>query len=221
MVAAGMVALAGSDGHNGRVLADDDFDDRCRRLYRSLRDGSVNREAAFDLSADILLDYPADEEAAKVAALAIDEDAAPALLAAAVRALLAEHFQPGFDDEPEWLAVLEEALEMVKADLRASGLPDRVRLYTWEGSCNVGVDAWAANSTSGGIFPEAGKDPVTALAAVADDAQDAVMHSIWGAWPTCPVHRLGVHPRVYDGAAVWWCRTDGGHAIAPVGRLPP
>ena len=203
------------------MLADDDFDARCRRLYRSLRDGSVNREAAFDLSADILLDVPADEEAAKVAALAIDEDADPALLEAAVRALLADRFEPTFADEPGWFAALEDALEIVKADLRASGLPDTVRLYTWEGSRNVGVDAWAANSTSGGIFPEQGKDPVTALAAVADDAQDAVMHSICGVWPTCPVHRLGAHARAHDGAAVWWCRTDGGHAIARVGQLPP
>jgi hypothetical protein len=202
------------------VLADHDFDGRCRRLYRSLRDGSVNREAAFDLSADILLDNPADEEAAKVAALAIDEDAAPALLAAAVRALLADRFEPTFDDEPGWFATLEAALEIVKADLRASGLPDAVRLYTWEGSRNAAVDAWDANGTSWGIFPEDGKDPVTALAAVADDAQDAVMHSILGAWPTCPVHRLGVHARAHNGAAVWWCRIDGGHAAARVGQLP-
>jgi hypothetical protein len=186
-----------------------------------MRDGFVDREAAFDLSADILLDCPVDKQAAKVAALALDEGAAPALLAAAVRALLAEHFDPTFDDEPEWLTALEEALEIVKVDLRASGLPDTVRLWTWEGSTNVGVDAWAANSTSGGIFPQEGKDPVTALAAVADDAQDAVMHSIWGAWPTCPAHRVGVHVRAHDGAAVWWCRSGGGHAVARVGQLSP
>jgi hypothetical protein len=203
------------------VLAGVDFDDRCRRLYRGLRDGSVNREAAFDLSADILQYCPADEEAAKVAALAINEDTAPALLAAAVRELLADHFEPTFDDEPGWLAALEAALEIVKADLHASGLPDTLRLYTWEGSRNVGVDAWAANSASGGIFPEQGKDPVTALAAVADDAQEAVMLSICGVWPTCPVHRLGVHAKVRDGAAVWWCPIDGGHVGARVGQLPP
>jgi hypothetical protein len=203
------------------VPADDDFDDRCRLLYRSVRDGSVDPAAAFDLGADVLRDYPADERAAKVAALALDQDAAPALLAAAVRALLAEHFQPTFDDEPGWFAALAEALEIVKADLRASGLPDAVRLYTWEGSRNVGVDAWAANSASAGISPEAGRDPVTALAAVADDAQEAVMISIRGAWPTCPKHRLGVHARTHDGAAVWWCRVDGGHVAARVGQLRP
>jgi hypothetical protein len=202
------------------VLADDDFDGRCRRLYRSLRDGCVDREAAFDLSADILLHDPAEGEAAKVAALAID-DAAPALLAAAVRALLADRFEPTFDDEPGWFTALEAALDIVKADLRASGLPDAVRLYTWEGSRNATVDAWRANSTSGGISPEQGKDPVTALAAVADDAQEAVMLSIQGAWPTCPEHQLGVHARAHDGAAVWWCRVDGGHVGARVGHLPP
>ena len=168
------------------MLHDDDFDNRCRRLYRDLRDGSVDREAAFDLSADILVYCPADKQATKVAALAIDEDAAPALLAAAVRELLAERFDPTFDDEPAWLTALEQALEIVKVDLRASGLPDAVRLWTWEGSTNVGVDAWAANSTSGGIFPQEGKDPVTALAAVADDAQDAVMLSIWGSVANLP-----------------------------------
>jgi hypothetical protein len=200
----------------------DDFDRLCRRLYRSLRDGAADREAAFDLSADVLADDPANEKAAEAAALAVADDADPALLAAATRELLASLlFEPGFDDEPGWLAALEEALESVKADLRASGLPDAVRLYTWEGSTNAGVDAWAANSTSGGIFPEAGKDPVGALVDVADDAQEAVMLSICGVWPTCPVHRLGVHATVNDGAAVWWCRVDGGHAIARVGELPP
>ena len=67
------------------------------------------------------------------------------------------------DDEPGRLAALEEALEIVKADLRASGLPDSVRLFTWEGSPNAGVKAWAGNSSGVGISPAAGKEPVTAL----------------------------------------------------------
>jgi hypothetical protein len=129
--------------------------------------------------------------------------------------------EPTFDDEPGWLATLQEALEMVKADLRASGLPDAVRLYTCDGSRNVSVDAWAGNSASEGISPEQGSDPVTALAAVADDAQEAVQISICGAWPICPVHELGVHARAHQGAAVWWCRADGGHAMARIGRLSP
>ena len=202
------------------MLTEDDFDDLCRRLYLSLRDGSVNREAAFDLSADRLAENPADEAAAEVAELAVAEDADPALLAAAARELLSSlHFRPTFDDEPGWLVALEAALEVVKADLRACGLPDAVRLYTWEGSPNAAVDAWAANSTGGGIYPEAGKDPVTALVEVAEDTQDAVMHSVWGAWPQCPKHNVGVHAREHDGMAVWWCG-PGGHVVARVGQWP-
>jgi nitrogen regulatory protein PII-like uncharacterized protein len=203
------------------MLTDDEFNDLCRRVYRSVRGGVVDRESAFDLCAEILAACPAEDEAAEVAALTLDDDADRAVLVAAVRELLVRRFEPTFDDEPGWLASLEEALEIVKADLRASGLPDTLRLYTCEGSRNVGVDAWAANSTSDGISPEQGKDPVSALAAVADDAQDAVMHSIWGAWPICPEHRLGVHARARDGAAVWWCPIDGGHVIARIGQLPP
>jgi hypothetical protein len=203
------------------VLTNDVFDDLCRRLYRSLRDGTVDREAAFDLGAEVLADDPANEKAA-AAALAAASDTDPALLAVAARELLASVlFEPGFDDEPGWLTALAEALEIVKADLRASGLPDTVRLYTWDGSPNAAVDAWAANSTGGGIYPAAAKDPVTALVMVADDAQDAVMHSIWGAWPTCPEHSLGVHAREHDGTAVWWCASGDGHAVARVGQWPP
>ena len=123
------------------------------------------------------------------------------------------------DDEPGWLAALEAALESVKADLRASGLPDAVQLFTWSGSPNAGVAAWAGNSSGVGISPEVGRDPVTALVMVADEAQDAIMDSIWAAWPTCPEHHLGVHAREHDGAAVWWC-ASGGHAVARIGQWP-
>lgn len=210
----------GHGGQDGRVLIGDDLDRLCRRLYRSLRDGAVDREAAFGLSAGVLADDPSDEKAAEAAALAVSNSADPALLAAVARELLASlYFQPGFDDEPGWLAALEEALEIVKADLRASGLPDAVRLFTWNGSPNAGVEAWAGNSSGVGIHPEAGKEPVTALVMVADEAQDAIMDSIWGAWPTCPEHNLGVHAREHDGPAVWWC-ASGGHAVARIGQWP-
>ena len=215
-------ARAGTCAKNGQVITDDDFDRLCRRLYRSLRHGPVDREAAFDLGAGVLASDPSDEKAAMAATLAVAGDADPAPLAAAARELLESlAFEPGFDDEPGWLAALAEALDIVKADLRACGLPDAVRLYTWDGSPNAAVDAWAANSTGPGIYPAAGNDPVTALVAVADDAQDAVMNSVWGAWPTCPVHSLGVHAREHDGVAVWWCASAGGHVAAPVGHWPP
>lgn len=203
------------------MLTDDEFDRLCRRLYQSLRNGAVDRDAAFDLSAEVLAYNPANEKAAEAAARALADDADPAPLAAAARELLASlQFDLGFDDEPSWLTALEEALEIVKADLRACELPDTVRLYTWDGSPCAAVDAWAANSTGGGIHPAAGRDPVTALVAVADDAQDAVMHSAWGAWPTCPEHGLGVHALEHGGAAVWWCAVGGGHLVARIGQWP-
>jgi hypothetical protein len=66
--------------------------------------------------------------------------------------------------------------------------------------------AWAEvwdnyNSHGFGCHPAAGADPVTAPAAVADDAQDVVMHAIGGAWPVCVAHPLGTHAPQRDGAA--------------------
>ena len=210
------------------MLTDREFDDLCRRLYRSVRDGAVDLEAALDLSAEILAansnaDWPAEvtELATAVAALAMGGEADPALLADSARALLAGcPFEPNFEDEPGWLAAVEKALEIVRADLRTCGLPDSVSLLTWEGSPNVCVDAWAANSTGSGIYPEAGENSLTALVMVADDTQDAVMHSIWGAWPVCREHKRGVHAQEQDGAAVWWCTGSGGHSVAQVGQWP-
>jgi hypothetical protein len=93
------VVLVRDGWQDWRVLTDDEFDDLCRRLYRSLRDGTVNREAAFDLSADVLADDPSNVLAAETAAMAVANDADRVLLAAAARDLLAAVFEPGFDDE--------------------------------------------------------------------------------------------------------------------------
>jgi hypothetical protein len=70
------------------MLTEGEFADLCRGLYLDLRGGVVDRESAFDLSVAVLAENPADDEAAKVAALALDDDADDATLAAAVRELL-------------------------------------------------------------------------------------------------------------------------------------
>jgi hypothetical protein len=59
---------------------------------------------------------------------------------------------------------------------------------------------------------------VHVLLAVAEDAQDALMHALWAAWPVCPIHRLGVHARDHEDAAVWWRAGDGGHAVTAIGE---
>jgi len=85
-------------------------------------------------------------------------------------------------------------------------------------SGNAYVETWDGyTGTSGGVYPADGADPVSALVAVAEDAQEALMEALWAVWPVCPVHRLGVHARDHEKAAVWWCAGDGGHAVAPIG----
>ncbi len=53
---------------------------------------------------------------------------------------------------------------------------------------------------------------------VADVVQEEVMERLWSAWPECRRHRLGLHPRMVDGVAVWWCRT-GAHVQDRIGDL--
>ncbi len=111
----------------------------------------------------------------------------------------------------------------VNRDVAATGTrPCRPRVpdegLNW--STNAYVEAWNGyTGISEGIHPGLGADPVRALAAVAEDAQDALMHALGTAWPgVCPVHRLGVHSRDHDKAAVWWCSGDGGHAVTAIGE---
>lgn len=111
-----------------------------------------------------------------------------------------------------------QALEIVKRDMRACGLPGTGHLYIWEGR-NAFVEVWDRyNSHGSGCHPTSGSDPVTALATVADDAQDAVMHAIFGVWPVCVAHSLGTHAEERDGTAVWWCSGAGGHMVALIGQ---
>jgi hypothetical protein len=83
---------------------------------------------------------------------------------------------------------------------------------------NAYVETWDGYTSSMGIYPASGADPLSALVAVADDAQEALMEALWVAWPVCPVHRLGVHAGDDKQSAVWWCAGDGGHAVAAIGE---
>jgi hypothetical protein len=197
-----------------------DFERLARRVYRDLRNGVVDLEAAFDLACLVLEKQPLDPDAAELAALSL-EMVSQERIAAAARQVLAERFEPGFAEEPGWLAALEEAMSMVNADMRASELPGTGRLVVdQDPDCppRAWVETWDGyRGSGGGIFPGSGSDPLSALVAVADDAQDAVMESVWEAWPVCPAHRLGVHPGERDGAAAWWCKGGGGHVAAAIG----
>ena len=88
---------------------------------------------------------------------------------------------------------------------RPTGLPGPVRLVIpeWAGprSAFVEFQGNGYGSTTG-IAPEDGSGPISALVAVADNAQDSVIETLHEVWPACPVHQLGAHPREHDGAAV-------------------
>ncbi|MFE2584482.1 hypothetical protein [Streptomyces sp. NPDC059378] len=66
-------------------------------------------------------------------------------------------------------------------------------------------------------------DPVDALAAVVDAAQESVVERLWQAWPVCEEHGLGMHPQDVDDRMVWWCsggRPEGrAHLRGAVGEL--
>ncbi|MFC4068312.1 hypothetical protein [Actinoplanes subglobosus] len=132
--------------------------------------------------------------------------------------------EPGFLDAPELMVHVEEALRLVNRDVATigPGRECRFRFFDEERgrNGNAYVETWDGHTGSGcGVHPREGADPVSALVAVAEDAQDAVMHALWSAWPVCPGHRGGVHAREHDGAAVWWCG-GGGHAVALIGEWP-
>jgi hypothetical protein len=141
----------------------------------------------------------------------------------ALRLLATASFRPGFSEEPGWLACLEDAMRLVNRDTAATGIRRPCKLRVHDDGLNTSTNAYAETwdgytGTAQGIYPASGADLVSALVAVADDAQDALMHSLWAAWPACPAHRTGVHARDHEGAAVWWCAGAGGHAVAAIGE---
>jgi hypothetical protein len=208
-------------GHTTGVISEPGFEWLCRRLYFQVKGGAVSREAAFDLACAVLDSAPQAEEATSLAGLCVDDGADPAQLAEATRLVLAGCYHPGFAEAPELLSMLEKALEVVKQDMRACGLPATAHLCVWAGQ-NAFVEVWGHHNSAGpGCQPSCGSDPVAALVAVAGDAQDAVMHAIVGAWPTCPAHGRGAHAREVDAMAVWWCEGGGGHIAAPIGQWHP
>ena len=182
--------------------------------------------AAFDLATSWLEEHPQDRDAAELATLSVEcaDAGQPRMAEVTLRLLATAGFRPGFAEEPGWLACLEAALRLVNQDLAATGIGRYCQLRVhgddrFTNSGNAYVETWDGHTGSaGGIDPESGVDRLSALVAVADDAQDALMHALWAAWPACPSHRLGAHAREHGQAAVWWCAGDGGHAVAPIGE---
>ena len=213
-------------GHYGGVDDYEDFDRLSSAVYIAARAGAVDCTAAFDLAVSWLEERPQDPDAAELAALSIEcaQASQPRMAEVALRLLATTHFRPGFKEEPGWLARLEDAMRLVNRDAAATGIPRpcRLRVHDDDGanwSVNAYVQTWEGyTGTVQGVYPASGAHPLSALVAVADDAQDALMHALLAAWPVCPAHRLGAHARDHEEAAVWWCSGDGGHAVTAIGQ---
>jgi hypothetical protein len=199
------------------------FDRLCRTVYLAARAGAVDCTAAFDLAAARLEVSPLDPDATELALLSLEcAEATQPRMAEVALGLLATAWAPGFT-EPGWLASFEDGMRLVNRDAAATGIrhPCQLRVRDDQAGGNAYVQTWGGyNSATTGINPASGADPVSALLAVADDAQDALMEELWAAWPVCPVHRLGVHARHHGKSAVWWCAGDGGHPVAAIGEWP-
>jgi hypothetical protein len=118
----------------------------------------------------------------------------------------------------------ERALDAVRLDVAAT-IPVGVNLHP--PPVNLHIDAapgggmWVTDD-QGSAYGETilAESELVTLVSVADCAQTVVMEWTWGTWPVCPFHDVGLHAGVEKGQAIWECGADGGHVVAPVGRLP-
>ena len=208
----------------GQLQAESDrFACLARQVYVGVRDGTLDPEAAFDMSCMLMQrdqQDPLVQELAEQSAEGTDRVKISGLARQVQKAIA---FQPGFREEPARLEALERALEVVEADVRATGLsgPLGLILNDWDDPVQYAhaVFRGGGSGSTAGIHPTAGSDPAQALVAVADDLQNSIMHILWGTvWPVCPAHNLGAHACDHEGAAVWWCNGSGGHVIAAIGK---
>ncbi|NNN34332.1 hypothetical protein HLK59_29000 [Streptomyces sp. S3(2020)] len=109
----------------------------------------------------------------------------------------------------------QEPLQLLVLPPYASDQPENVYVALsngeWHGNC---LNPHGAEAD----------DPASALAIVADAAQETVSERLWQAWPVCAEHGLGMHPRDTDGQLSWWCagerlRRGPAHVRAAVGAL--
>lgn len=199
------------------------WDDLAARAYAGARDENLSPDAAFDL-ATFLMEWAAPDPVFVELAEASMEGRNPDRVAdLARRSLDAVGYAPDFAVEPQLLVALERVLAVVVHDLRATGLDGRVRLVILDGGepRHAHIEYEGSYGSTSGLSPRGGEErsrPADTLALVADELQDAVMESVFAAWPVCPNHQFGAHARVVDDHAVWWCTASQGHVITSIGK---
>jgi hypothetical protein len=171
-------------------------------LYVAVRDSAtVDRQVAFDVAMSEFGYRPLHAEARALAEASVADGDESRLASAAAAFLDAYGYEPGFEQAPERFARLARALDVVRADMRATGLNGEIRLVRPGSSQgNAFVETWAGDQGwTGGISSDEGADDLSALVAVAEQARQAVMESLGyqstgRVWPACPVHGAGTSP---------------------------
>ncbi|MFI7133883.1 hypothetical protein ACIBQ1_49970 [Nonomuraea sp. NPDC050153] len=115
--------------------------------------------------------------------------------------------------------VLDNAVLAVQHDMHATGVPGRLGFGTpeWDDHGYLRVE-YKGQYSSLGLRADEEHDPVAALVLIADLAQAVITEQDWQAWPACPTHSLGLHPKQANGAALWTCKGAGGHTVAAIGE---
>ncbi|KIZ16426.1 hypothetical protein [Streptomyces natalensis] len=124
----------------------------------------------------------------------------------------------------------DEALALVNRDLAVT-LPDQgllqlLGLPSYDEDVAEYVYVALANGEWHGnvVDPHSADNPLLALTAITDAAQETVTECLWQTWPVCDEHDLGMHPREAAGQLSWWCAggnipSEPGHIRAAVGGL--
>lgn len=200
---------------------EEEFERLARAVHMGVRDGVVDCEDAFDFACLLMERGQSGPVVLELAGVAMEGADLDRIVELARHVLKASGFEPGFDAKPGRLALLEEALEAVRSDMRAAGIPGPVALvvpeWSWPPHAFVEFRDGGYGSTTG-IAPQSASNLICALVAVADETQDSVMETLGQTWPVCPAHHLGAHAREHEHKAVWWCNGDGGHIIATIGE---
>ncbi|MGP4096526.1 DDE-type integrase/transposase/recombinase [Nonomuraea sp. KM90] len=223
--AEGLACLVSCSGRHCSVHSEEQarqvVDALSGRIYTALRDGGLDAEPVLELASSLEewgMSTPATQELLERPATRLTT----ADLTRLGESLLRDtNFEPTFALEPRLWATLEHALKVVERDVRARGITGKLRLVThdWDNGGHAWVE-FQGDHHGNGISPITGRDPQTALAAVADAVQETIMELIWRVWPVCATHDLGLHAGWEHGIAIWWCTGNGTHTVAPVGELP-
>ncbi|NUW32363.1 hypothetical protein HTZ77_13110 [Nonomuraea sp. SMC257] len=196
-------------------------DELLGRIYTALRDGGLDAEPLLGL-AFLLEEWGEGTPATRELLERPTAQLTPADLTRLGETLLREAgFQPGFTLEPRLWTTLEQALEVVKRDVRTGGVAGTLRLIThdWDSRAR----AWAefrGGYHGNGIDAIAGSNVQWALGEVAEAVQETIMGMTMKVWPVCAAHNRGLYAGYEHETAIWRCTGGGTHIVAPVGELP-